>query len=1374
LNEKEESELIKKVDSVTKENMILIVNEQKLRKKYIDLKQQQTYLFAQYTQLLKYLMDVENYLFNKLSSVQNRNQNLSTLVVSLLHTISSKMVPLNEYKNLEIEYQSLYQTKSHLLTLLDQFQSFSVEYFKCKRDKIALQHQLMEKEHADSQQQSDHDEYSSNHRDKAAEIVYNAEIETSIKTTEKQYEITLQKYQAAVTEMNEMEKHSQMLHSQINELRSICMDQTSTISKLEKKITENNDYDVQKFNDLQTKLEALTIEYNAKLAEIEQYKQKTEFAVSSLQALQTKVLQTLDIDDGNDEHAEEKMAKIANILHKAQNAENSVHADQETVKALNDRIRSLEVEILKNEENFNRLQSNYFNLERTKRVLEANYHCIYSKTLHKMSSKYLSEIDNLRTVNEDLHDYLNEEQLKTKQIFRDMMHNKTIIESLNVKIDDLNDLLAQYQDSESLNQYLKNWQTKCTNLEISKIKLSNENESLKNEVAFLRNENAKYLSNIGSLQKQLTICNQDLQDTKQEIIQKNELAQLQHTEIENKSVQTEQSMPCQPAPTPISPNALDENEKLKAQINDLQAAIAKLKNESLQTEEKVNSATNGLQIMLKTAKDTIFNLQTLLAEKNNSIEEYKQMIDKLLNKLKTQQAKYMQHINELKSKFNENQEQHDKLIISEIDNTANRLNAPKSDQQWMQISEMNTNLQEKENLIRKLKQSNTDLSQSEKQQRAKVNILNTRIDEYHGTIQQLNEKIQGLSQSLSSLKTKLNAKSNENSNLQKAFKALKTKMEQRDSSENRNNDQQHTHQDDEDEAKMKKFESEYKMLRSSLQTEIDEKKEKLNESQLFSKQLVAKNSDLNNQVSKLKDDLLEKTNLIHKLQVQISKIQKDKITMQEKHSLSLKMNKKRLNGLEKTVEKLKKYEAEHHALQQQLQSVKTQLMKTKETTSKLQTENRRLRHCQQQQQEQQQQREQQSMAMREKAERKQEDEEKEQDKEETWRQKCSELQMEVMELKKVIEIKQIKEIKKLKVENSSLRRKYDFLKEDNNDNKQLSKLLDEIEAKDGKIIDLESKITELQFERESADIKYQKLLQQHQQQNGGVVDASKLVISSRNDPQLQNLLDSMRFIINKLKKENSKLRENKHGKAGEHKPSSVQDSKSVRITNLLKENRSLKTQLNELKQLTEKGIEDNGKDLEIERITNLNRKLNRDNLHLQELNGKHKKRESFKEEEINHLRQQMETERAASKQQLNEMEMIWKRKLALINDDLLRFKKLKKELEQEVAHKNGLNEKMSTEIKALIELVDHSKQKIECQQEIDAEKIKKLQSLERENEELKSELSAFDVNFFNEIEDLKYRESEAQQTIIQLQNQLSLYQGQNEQQMPQQHGHAGI
>lgn len=598
------------------------------------------------------------------------------------------------------------------------------------------------------------------------------------------------------------------------------------------------------------------------------------------------------------------------------------------------------------------------------------------------------------------------------------------------------------------------------------------------------------------------------------------------------------------------------------------------------------------------------------------------------------------------------------------------------------------------------------------------------------------------------------------------------------------------------------MENEYKILRCSLKSEIDDNKDRLTASEVHAKDLVLKTKNLTVEMAKMRETIKNKSNLVHKLQVQISKIQKDKITMQEKHSLSLKLNRKKISDLEHQLEtaskelsssllseqqtkELYKYKAQCSNLKKsqsekskKIQSMKSEIasLKSKESemrqnmatlysekkaltenVSKLQNEIKSLKK------------------KKSKSSKEEMDEglspsalnlqftDSSKQSHTNWRSKYEDAQRQIIELKRVVEIEQMKELRTLRLENQSMKRKRDLLNGPDEDrslsDKQIAKLLDEIEAKSKMVIDLEIKVNELEFEREDLEIKCKKLQKQIGECSPSENGNGKMVISSRNDPELQNLLDSMRFIINKLKKENQALKmKEKGGKSGGNK------TESVRITNLLKENRTLKRKVAELSEVGQHhgdeylSSEIDQKRLEIERISNLNRRLNKENLSLKEMNEKFKRNDSFKNQEIAHLRKMVENERESAKQQVEESNMIWKRKMSLNTDDLSRYKKIKKQLETELAHKNEINDKMSTEIKALIELIDHTKKINTEQMENDksvAEKLNsEIASLKKENGELRSELSAFDVDFFNEIEDLKYREAQAKQTIAELQSQL--------------------
>merc|ERR1712048_503099 len=70
--------------------------------------------------------------------------------------------------------------------------------------------------------------------------------------------------------------------------------------------------------------------------------------------------------------------------------------------------------------------------------------------------------------------------------------------------------------------------------------------------------------------------------------------------------------------------------------------------------------------------------------------------------------------------------------------------------------------------------------------------------------------------------------------------------------------------------------------------------------------LIQTNKNLIAEIEKLEKNLSSKSEIMHRLQVQISKSQKDKITLQEKHSLSMKMNKKKIKNMENSLDKLQK------------------------------------------------------------------------------------------------------------------------------------------------------------------------------------------------------------------------------------------------------------------------------------------------------------------------------------------------------------------------------------------------------------------------------------------------------------------------------------
>jgi len=96
--------------------------------------------------------------------------------------------------------------------------------------------------------------------------------------------------------------------------------------------------------------------------------------------------------------------------------------------------------------------------------------------------------------------------------------------------------------------------------------------------------------------------------------------------------------------------------------------------------------------------------------------------------------------------------------------------------------------------------------------------------------------------------------------------------------------------------------------------------------------------------------------------------------------------------------------------------------------------------------------------------------------------------------------------------------------------------------------------------------------------------------------------------------------------------------------------------------------------------------------------------------------------------------------------------------------KNQLIKKLKEEIKVLMELSENQKSAARANTELTEEKTKKIKELQEEldklkkdtniisaeNEALRKELGAFDISFFDEIEDLKFREKAASELIVEL------------------------
>lgn len=405
---------------------------------------------------------------------------------------------------------------------------------------------------------------------------------------------------------------------------------------------------------------------------------------------------------------------------------------------------------------------------------------------------------------------------------------------------------------------------------------------------------------------------------------------------------------------------------------------------------------------------------------------------------------------------------------------------------------------------------------------------------------------------------------------------------------------------------------------------------------------------------------------------------------------------------------------------------------------------------------------------------------------------------EIIELRKIIEIEKAKEIGKLKIKIDSLSMKCDLMRDKLNFentakyDKQFAKLLDAIENEKNVNLDLECTIAELKFDREHVQLLFEKsekklknmsLKMQYESQSMSTAELLnmnsseiEINIKSRNDPQLQNLLDSMKFLMNKLKKENESLLRNRN-KISPRKMKEKVGPSLIRIQNLLKENRNLKKKMTELNmnamEVKENSANSNviqSQKLEIHRMSNLNRRLNKELKKSNENSDRMKMKNEKLNVQMRGLNLQISDMSSDAKAKVRSTEAVWMRKCAILKEDVQRFESNSCNLKLQLKHKQEINHKMSEEMKALLELIEHQqkmkKKELELQSKSKSKQnqmqsIQNIQFLEKtieelkeENNALRSELSAFDISFFNEIEDLKYREYEGSKTITELRLQL--------------------
>lgn len=242
---------------------------------------------------------------------------------------------------------------------------------------------------------------------------------------------------------------------------------------------------------------------------------------------------------------------------------------------------------------------------------------------------------------------------------------------------------------------------------------------------------------------------------------------------------------------------------------------------------------------------------------------------------------------------------------------------------------------------------------------------------------------------------------------------------------------------------------------------------------------------------------------------------------------------------------------------------------------------------------------------------------------------------------------------------------------------------------------------------------------------------------------------------------------------------------------LKKENKSMKKKLKKFEDQPIKAEEMEQKE---EKILELQDEVSR----LQGVNKQIRKNLS-RELEINKQRKiklnELEKDKRLLEDQVEEKDEEWEEKLKEMKTDLIREKKVlqldmktikrKKDMTaREIRQLRTNNEKLTTELKRFLALTENHKEQLLASEELRlkqkekidelAENVKKMQqtnntlkasesviafeNLKEENLALRAELSAFDSQFFDEIEDLKYREKVERELNKKLQDELLYYQ----------------
>jgi len=401
----------------------------------------------------------------------------------------------------------------------------------------------------------------------------------------------------------------------------------------------------------------------------------------------------------------------------------------------------------------------------------------------------------------------------------------------------------------------------------------------------------------------------------------------------------------------------------------------------------------------------------------------------------------------------------------------------------------------------------------------------------------------------------------------------------------------------------------------------------------------------------------------------------------------------------------------------------------------------------------------------------------------------------VIKLQRIIYVEKESEIMNLKMQLEKVRNDKGAkpvvreLKTPGEKNRYVEQIIDAKEELEKKLEDSEKiliqanvKNLELQFEVDTHSTVQQSLRTRIELMEGTLSRLKEEDLKKRKE-KLPKDQESMRKLILNLKE----LAGRQKGEIENIKRNRVSNAKHMAV---VKENRSLKSKVKDFEKcpLNESDFEQLESEIadlkeENQRLININKQVRKNLTREIDAAAKRKRKVEELEKEKILLEDQIEDKDRECEQKIKEVEaeLFRERKmLAMDRKASVRKKDLKlKEMKQLQKH----NERLKEELKSLLALTENQKQQLLASEDLrtkqrekideilshssplikeveilrQSDNVKKVEGLREENVALRAELSAFDSQFFDEIEDLKYREKQQRDLNMDLQEQLNAY-----------------